>query len=412
MTSYLALVSVLFIEYIRPGIYFSAFEASKIGTILPLGLLAFSFMSQTKTSHSDIWESGNARWLAFFLFLILVSLFTADVTFYAYIRITQTSGYFFLFYIICIYTDNLQKVKGILFSMVMIHILLIVLNPDIVLHPEIRNYMTAGPFLGDGNDFALSLCIVFPMCIFLLLDSTKKLQKIFFILMLLTIAFAIVGTQSRGATLGVASILFYLWWESKNKIIGIITVSILVVTMFVFAPPEYFSRMETMDHYEEDGSAMGRINAWKHATELGLENPILGVGAGGFPALHGLTAHSMYFLVFAELGFPGIIYLIIFLLQILWRNNKNIQYLKKSADKEDKMYKNLFICLNAGVIGFAVSGAFLSVLYNPQSFVIGGITLAANSVYRKYEKEKINRGKPTMDKDNNKKQIKKFVRCR
>ncbi len=360
--------------------YYPIFGASKIGTIIPLGLLAFTVGSSSKINHAGIWSSGNTRWLAFFIFLIVVSVLTADVTLYAYRRFTQDLGYFFLFYIIAFYTDSHEKLNGVLLSLVIIHLLLIILNPDIILHPEIRNYMTAGPFLGDGNDFALSLCIVFPMCLYLLLRADTKIKKILFMGILLVLLLSIIGTQSRGATLGLGCILVYLWWESKNKFIGVFALLVLAVTVVMFAPPEYFSRMETLSNYEEEGSAQGRIMAWKHATELALANPILGVGAGYFPVLHGLTAHSMYFLVFAEFGFPGIIYLVSFLLLNYFRNKGNLKKIDGNSDKE-KEYRQLFVCLNGSIIGFAVSGAFLSVLYYPHSFVLGAILLSANHIF-------------------------------
>jgi len=377
---YFFLLLVLFIEYIRPELYFPIFGASKIGTIVPLGLLAFTVGSSSKISHAGIWSSGNAKWLAFFIFLIIVSVLTADVTLYAYRRFTQDLGYFFLFYIIAFYTDTHEKLNGVLLSLVIIHLLLIVLNPDIILNPEIRNYMTAGPFLGDGNDFALSLCITFPMCLYLLLRADTKIKKILYVGMLLALLLSIIGTQSRGATLGLGCILVYLWWEGKNKVIGVIALLVLAVTVVMFAPPEYFSRMETLSNYEEEGSAQGRIMAWKHATELALANPILGVGAGYFPVLHGLTAHSMYFLVFAEFGFPGIIYLVTFLLTNIFRNKGHLKNIDADSEKE-KEYRQLFVCLNGSIIGFAVSGAFLSVLYYPHSFVLGAIMLSANHIY-------------------------------
>ena len=397
----------MFIEYIRPELYFPAFGAAKIGTILPFALLGITLFYNSNIKSADIFSSGNTKWLLFFLFLIFVSLMTCDVTLYAYIRMTQTLGYFSLFYIICYYTDTFKKLIGILFTLVVIHILLVFLNPDIILHPETRTYMTAGPFLGDGNDYALSLTIVFPMSIYLWLIADSKLKKIITLGMLIVVVLSVIGTQSRGATLGMAGVLLYMWWEGRNKIIGLLAVFLLLITAVLFAPPEYFTRMETISNYEEEGSAQGRIAAWKHATELALENPILGVGAGHFPALHGLTAHSMYFLVFAELGFPGIIYLITYLLLNIFRNKSRIKDINDTENIEQIKYRQLFVCLNGSMIGFTISGAFLSVLYYPHTFVLGAIMLSANKIYLDY-KDKLSIPVSEKNKSNTKK-YKAFV---
>jgi len=44
-------------------------------------------------------------------------------------------------------------------------------------------------------------------------------------------------------------------------------------------PDAWMQRMGTIKTYEQDGSAMGRINAWHFAFNLALDRPIVG---GGF----------------------------------------------------------------------------------------------------------------------------------
>src|SRR5690606_24820523 len=96
-----------------------------------------------------------------------------------------------------------------------------------------------------------------------------------------------------------------------------------------YAPPVYFERLSTITHYQNEGSAMGRITAWKAGTRMALDNPVTGVGAGHFAVSFGtryrppeaegmpwLTAHSSYFLVLGELGLPGIIAFLI----LTWGN--------------------------------------------------------------------------------------------
>jgi hypothetical protein len=44
-----------------------------------------------------------------------------------------------------------------------------------------------------------------------------------------------------------------------------IFIAILAVSLLTFMPESWHKRMEGISDYKEDGSAMGRINAWKYA---------------------------------------------------------------------------------------------------------------------------------------------------
>ncbi len=389
MTFYYGLVITLYLEYIRPGVDIPVIAASKIPTILPLTLFVASLFVATKHSHGVVFSHANIKWLLFFFLLIILSVLTADVTSFAFTRFEQALGYLFVFYMIARYVDDFDKLKGILKTICFIHIYLIIRNSDLILNPETRHYVVGAPFLGDGNDFSLSLCITFAMCLFLWLDASTKKAKLFYLGLLILITLAIIGTQSRGATLGLASILGYLWWESRNKMIGLIAVAILIVAALLFAPPQYFERMQTLQNYEEESSAMGRIDAWTHATEMAVASPIIGIGAGHFGMRHGLSAHSMYFLALAELGFPGIFFILAYLFTNFKRNARRMKEIGKDPPSPLRLrYRRLFLCLNGSLLGFAVSGTFLSVLYYPHIYVLGAIWFCAHVIYlREIDKE-------------------------
>ena len=49
----------------------------------------------------------------------------------------------------------------------------------------------------------------------------------------------------------------------------------------MFLPQKYIGRIRTIQTYEQDASAMGRINAWYFALNLAKDRPLVG---GGFEA--------------------------------------------------------------------------------------------------------------------------------
>jgi probable O-glycosylation ligase (exosortase A-associated) len=159
--------------------------------------------------------------------------------------------------------------------------------------------------------------------------------------------------------------------KSRYKMrVAVLTVLALPL-LFAFMPEKWESRMSTIQTYQSDESAMGRINAWYMTFNLAVDRPLVG---GGFQIyepvlfhryapnpddLH--AAHSIYFQVLGEHGFAGLaIYLLLGFLT--WRSGSWI--IRNTQGREDlKWAMNLAKMLQVSLIGFAVGGAFLSLLY-------------------------------------------------
>src|SRR5688572_32604800 len=96
--------------------------------------------------------------------------------------------------------------------------------------------------------------------------------------------------------------------------LAIVLLAIAIPVAMSTLPAQWFGRMETIQTYEKDGSAMGRIEAWKVATRMGKDRPLLGFGFRPFsPEMFkrygytgGQDAHSIFFQVLAEHGFTGL----------------------------------------------------------------------------------------------------------
>ena len=208
---------------------------------------------------------------------------------------------------------------------------------------------------------------------------------------------AIIGTQSRGAALGACAVFGFLWLTSKRKGAALLGIGLVAVLVAVFASDAYFNRMKTMSDYETEGSAKGRILAWKAGVRMAMDNPLLGVGAGHFPQAYGtkyrppdagsagwLTAHSMYFLVLGELGFTGLVIYgaLVFgaVRATLMVRRKVLQSARGPPLSQMLDTARLLGLLATSAIGFAVAGAFLSASYYPHVFILTGLLLAAREI--------------------------------
>jgi putative inorganic carbon (HCO3(-)) transporter len=129
-----------------------------------------------------------------------------------------------------------------------------------------------GTYIGDNNDLALALLTIVPLIWYQHLQATKRWLRWAWAILALLTATAVIGSYSRGALVGGAAMLFMLWLKSRNKLRTGIVVLLLVPLVFMLMPEKWFGRMESIGEYQADGSAMGRVNAWKFALNVATDN--------------------------------------------------------------------------------------------------------------------------------------------
>lgn len=228
-----------------------------------------------------------------------------------------------------------------------------------------------GSFIEDNNAMALAIIMVVPLFRYLQLHSANKwIRRGCAAAMLLCVASS-VGSYSRGALIALAAMALFLWGKSPNKaVVGFFAV-IVGIVIFAAMPDTWSDRMNSINNYEEDGSAMGRINAWWMAWNVAVSRIPLGGGFGIYNAevfarfapnptdIH--AAHSIYFQVLGEHGFIGLfIFLAIFI--GAWRCGSRVIGLTRNV-AELRWAHDLAAMLQVSLIGYGVGGAFLSLTY-------------------------------------------------
>jgi probable O-glycosylation ligase (exosortase A-associated) len=260
------------------------------------------------------------------------------------------------------------------------------MNIDIITNPHTRSYLGDLTFLGDGNDFALSVCITIPACIYLIATAKNKFHKYIYIAGFLILVLSVIGSQSRGASLSLMAIMLYYGLKSKKKARLLVKLMPILLVVFIYAPSAYFSRLENINNYHE-ASAQGRISAWKAAIKMAKDHPFIGVGAGLFPYTYATeypdeinqgnptNAHSTYFLALGELGFTGLIIIIALFFSNLIKNERLAGQLNQvSVEQDQTNHIQLLKTVNASIIAFMVGGAFLSALYYPHIYLLAGVS--------------------------------------
>lgn len=252
------------------------------------------------------------------------------------------------------------------------------------------NYLVWGPegsFIEGNNEVALAFVMVIPLIRYVQLGFKKAWQRWAMNAAMLLAAFAAVGSHSRGAFLAIAGMGAFLWWKSRNKFGMGIALFIVGIGLLAFMPDDWMARMQSIKTYDEDSSAMGRINAWWMAFNMASDR-ILG---GGFDIydfdtfaryapnpLDVHAAHSIYFQVLGEHGFIGL-FLFLSIGATTWFAASDAKRKAKGiADAE--WIGPLMDMIKVSMIGYAVGGAFLSLAYFDVPYYLLVIVVASRQL--------------------------------
>jgi O-antigen ligase len=160
---------------------------------------------------------------------------------------------------------------------------------------------------GNSNYLALWMVLI----IFLTLASIKYYRKLWQrlpLVILLGCAFlTFFRANSRGASLALAIGLFVMWLVSKTKGRDLVLALVLAGVAAAFAPDAYWERLGTIGRYQEDASAMGRLELWQIAVDLIVSNPVAGVGPDNFQLYAPNTPHNAYLQMASEVGIPALL---------------------------------------------------------------------------------------------------------
>lgn len=236
------------------------------------------------------------------------------------------------------------------------------------------NYLVWGPpgtFFEGNNGLAVALIMVLPLFWYLRAQNENPWIKRAMLICAVLISLSILGSYSRGAVIGLAAVSVYLVFKSRHRWKLLPVLVICGATFLAFLPERWYERLATIQTYEEDGSAMGRINAWYFAYNLAKDRPVLGGGYNTFERnlfrkyapdpedFH--DAHSIYFEALAEHGFVGL-GLFISLGWLALRHGNRIR--RMCRGKPDYQWAfDLASMVQVCLVGYAVSGMFVGLAY-------------------------------------------------
>jgi putative inorganic carbon (hco3(-)) transporter len=326
-------------------------------------------------------------WSRELVLMVLLAIYFAITTAFAWVPDDATDQYdrllriYLMTFVMGMLIFGEQKIRAMLWT-IMIGVGAFGIKGGVFSIATGGQHHVVGPalsFLEANTSLGLAFNMVLPLVVFAAQEQTIKWRRTALYGSAFLILVATIFTYSRGAWIGLAVILTLLLMRLKRRVLIVAMLVPMGLVGLTFIPNQVFDRAETIGTYEEDNSAMTRIQAWSVAWNVAVDNPLLG---GGFDFesypdptrwlsyadrqydIHGDTpraAHSIYFQVLGQHGFVAF-GLFLALLSSTWLSLGAIRRETKGIP-ELQWLGGYATALQTGVAGYLVSGAFLNLAY-------------------------------------------------
>jgi O-antigen ligase len=397
---FLLICAYMFVDYLRPQDLLPFLERFHLGAVISI-VLGLTLFIKRKMRLS------NPHTILFIMFLLVMAknIPIAVNNYWAFQTTWLMLMIFVLYYLYLVaFLDSTTKIRAFLYFVVAMHILLSLL--------AIRSHgRGVGNFLKDENDFSLAINMVIPYVLFLVQEKSGSVLKRVSLLAAIGLFVLInVVSSSRGGFLGMlAVVLFFLVMQERKLKMGVLMI-VLGLAFLLFLPGEYKMRVQTIDRRNVSGWDTGdtRLYFWGMAWDMFLDHPILGVGPGNYPwnvqyyetvdeehsmlaaSRGGRPCHSLYFTLLAELGIPGVLVFGLMVFRNMGYLGSTKRLMKSRSIQNDGIIQLTHEEVNllegthlvnkimvGSMIGYLVSGAFISVLYYPHFWILSAVMVAS-----------------------------------
>lgn len=237
------------------------------------------------------------------------------------------------------------------------------------------NYMIYGPgdsIIGANNSIGLALNMCLPVFWYLAQEERGWIRWLLRATFLLSIP-AIMFTYSRASALTVPIVLLALFAGRGKLLLVLFLIGALLAVPYI--PERWWNRQESTLSYQQDRSAMSRIDNWKFVWKVFLDRPWHGAGfdfftldtvarySPEFIKQYGKTwdTHSIYFAMLGAHGLPGFLAfgaMILFCFLSCRKMRKQVR-----GRPELKWVATYCSMITVSLLAFLVNGAFVNMEY-------------------------------------------------
>lgn len=266
------------------------------------------------------------------------------------------------------------------------------------------HYRVWGPadsFIEDNNALGLALIMILPLLHFLFIQAKSRWVRWGVLGAMGPTIVAILCTYSRGDFLALSITLFIFWLKAKRRLVTGVFAVVTFAAALAFLPTSWYDRMATVEHYEQDGSAQGRIMAWTFALRLAADRPITG---GGFSVVDDSQLyfhyvpeadvvhafHSIYFEFLGEHGYVGLALFLALIIVSLLTGQSIIHRTRRRPDLD--WARQLASAIQVSIIGYCAAGTFLNLGFYDLLYALVAVLIATKVVVERETASQPRRG--------------------
>lgn len=257
----------------------------------------------------------------------------------------------------------------------------------------------------DANDLGLILVMTLPLTVYFLRKETRTWERWVALAALGLLVLSVVKTGSRGAFIGFVVVMGYILFQFKaiKKRTRITAAVVGVVVMGVVGSEAYWTRIHTLlrpqeDYNASDNNLAGRKAVWKRGLGYMAKRPLLGVGVRCYSQAEGMlsevgiaraaqglgfkwsAAHNSFIEMGAENGIPA---LVLFITAIAV-SIRTLVRIRKRAPPGSPITADAALgqALIGALLGYCVSGFFLSQAYSAYLYSLFGMAIGLSKLHR------------------------------
>jgi putative inorganic carbon (hco3(-)) transporter len=350
-----------FLSFMSPQAYTYGFMRAAPIYLVAFAVVSIAFLgaSEKRKLPAD-WRIGAFYLLWFYFF---VTTLDSVVPEFAWIKLIEVSKIYLPLLFTLVLITTRERLLNLLI-VIACAIGLIALKGGIFAVAKGFSHRVWGPdgtMYGGNNEFAIATLMIIPLLFLWQAETTRREIRLGLMVMIPFCFASSLCSWSRGALLATTALAALLILHSRRKWLAIPMVMIGVVLMAGVLPEEWYGRMDTLKTYDEDESAMGRINTWIDGINYAFSHPVTGAGFDGWMVVSRRDWHSSYVEALAEHGFVGFgLWLSLVFGSIL--SLTRLGMLGQSRPELDWLPRYAYM-LRASLVAYAVGALFLGITY-------------------------------------------------
>ena len=219
----------------------------------------------------------------------------------------------------------------------------------------------------DNNSIAMSLVVCLGPAVFLALYERRWLPKALALGAAVLIGHTVLLTFSRGGLFSMIAAGTVVAIAVPKRPRYLLAIVVTIALGLRLAGGEVRDRFNTAfaAQEERDSSAQSRLELWRDCILVMEKYPLLGAGPDHFPLIaeefgwpQGKEAHSLWLQMGAELGIPGMLFLVSFYLAPLWRVWPVARARQRA--EEDTWPQHAAFMVISSLSGFVVASQFVT----------------------------------------------------